>query len=409
MLQDAAHRPRWEVCDVFRRFGASYLAERGLPSSHLRVMHHIQTCRTAVLGGHMEACDSCDHERPVYNSCRDRHCPKCGTMTKEKWLAARKAELLPVDYFHKVFTLPHELNALTLGNKRVVLTVLFHAVAETLLQFGRDQRSRLGGKTGFTLVLHTWNQQLLDHFHIHCVIPAGVLSADGKTWTPAKSGRFLFSVKALSVVFRAKFLAHLQRAYDGGDLVFPGALSADAEPRAFADLLARLGGKQWVVYSKAPFGGPERVLEYLGRYTHRVAISNHRLVHVTDKDVTFSYRDRADGSKTKTATVSGHEFIRRFLLHVLPKGFTRIRHYGLLASRKKVENLAACRAALGAEASPPTKQPSDPAERLLALTGIDVLKCPNCAQGRMHRRSTLSAPWDISLAQSIAISCANSS
>lgn len=385
-------RPGWEVSDVFRRFGMSYVAKHGVLSSHLRVMHHIQACRTAALGGHMEACDSCGHERPVYNSCRDRHCPKCQTMTKEKWLAARKAELLPVDYYHKVFTLPHELNALVLANKRVVLGILFRAVAETLLSFGRDERSRLGGKTGFTLVLHTWNQQLLDHFHIHCVIPAGVLTKDG-AWVAAKSDRFLFSVKALAVVFRAKFLAHLRAAYDDGELIFPGALAAVAEPAAFADLLARPGGKKWVVYSKAPFGGPERVLEYLGRYTHRVAISNHRLVDVADETVAFTYRDRADGAKTKTMTVSGHEFVRRFLLHVLPRGFTRIRHYGLLASRSKAENLVACRAALDAPPPPsPAAAPKDPVERLLALTGIDVLKCKSCAAGRMHRVHKLPDP-----------------
>lgn len=379
-------RPRWEVADVFRRFGTSFTAEHGLPASHLRIMRHIETCRTAVLGGHMEACDSCDHERPVYNSCRDRHCPKCQTMTKEKWLAARRAELLPVDYYHKVFTLPHELNALVLANKRVVLALLFRAVSETLLQFGRDRRNRLGGTAGFTLVLHTWNQKLLDHFHIHCVIPAGVLSDDGTTWIAAKSDRFLFPVKALSVVFRAKFLAHLRCAFEDGDLAFPGELAPRGEPHAFADLLSSIATKKWVVYSKAPFGGPERVLEYLGRYTHRVAISNHRLVDVTGGDIAFSYRDRADGNKVKTATVSGHEFVRRFLLHALPRGFTRIRHYGLLASRKKAESLAACRAALGAAPpATPAKIHGGAVERLLALTGIDVLKCPKCATGRMKR------------------------
>ena len=383
------NRPRWEVGDVFRRFGSSYVAERGLPSSHLRVMNHIATCRTAALGGHMEACDSCGHERPVYNSCRDRHCPKCQTMTKEKWLAARKAELLPVDYYHKVFTLPHELNGLVLANRRVIISLLFRSVAETLLQFGRDPRSRLGGKVGFTLVLHTWNQQLHDHFHIHCVIPAGALSPDGSSWISAKSDRFLFSVKALSAVFRAKFLGHLRSAYDSGKLIFSGSLGVVADPQAFADLLASLGGKKWVVYSKAPFGGPERVLDYLGRYTHRVAISNHLLVNITERDVTFAYRDRKDGSRTKTQTVTGHEFIRRFLLHVLPPGFTRIRHYGLLASRNKAENLAACRIALGTEPPPPLPKASSPTERLLELTGIDVLKCRVCAAGRMHRRHSL--------------------
>lgn len=378
-------RPRWEVADVFRLFGESYQAERRLPPSHLRVMRNILTCRTATLGGHMEACDSCSHERPAYNSCRDRHCPKCQTMAKEKWLAERKSDLLPVDYYHKVFTLPHELNAVTLANKRVVLGILFRATAETLAQFGRDPRSRLGGKVGFTLVLHTWNQQLLDHFHLHCVIPAGALSGDGQTWVKAKHHRFLFSVKALSVVFRAKFIAHLEQAFHDGELDFSGALSDLAHPMLFDGLVEKVRHKKWVVYSKAPFGGPGQVLDYLGRYTHRVAISNHRLVDVTADGVTFAYRDRSDASKNKTAQVTGEEFVRRFLLHVLPRGFQRIRHYGILASRGKTEALAASRAALGVT-KPPTKPKAMSAvDRLLALTGIDIKKCPRCIGGRMQR------------------------
>lgn len=381
-------RPRWEVADVVRLYGASYQAQRQPPSPQWRVMRHIKECRTAALGGHMEACDSCDHQRPVYNSCRDRHCPKCQTMTKEKWLEARKAELLPVDYFHKVFTIPHELNGLTLANKRVVLKILFRAASETLLQFGRDPRSRIGGQVGFTLVLHTWNQQLLDHFHLHCVIPAGALSTDGKTWIRARHPRYLFSVKALSIVFRGKFLDHLKRAYTDDRLLFPEALTEYKAPQRFDCLLEQLRSKNWIVYSKAPFGGPERVLEYLGRYTHRVAISNQRLVDVSVDGVTFSYRDRADNSKKRVATISGHEFLRRFLLHVLPRGFMRIRHYGFFASRGKRKMLSQCRAALGVEA-PPIPAAKTPAERLLEVAGIDVLKCPCCKHGRMKRGELL--------------------
>jgi hypothetical protein len=306
-------------------------------------------------------------------------------MAKEKWLAERKSELLPVDYYHKVFTLPHELNGLTLANKRLVLGILFRSVADTLLQFGRDPRSRLGGKVGFTLVLHTWNQQLLDHFHVHCVIPAGALLSDGRTWVKAKHDSFLFSVRALAIVFRAKFVDALVKAYEGGELTLPGALSELADHQLFEDLIQRLRHKDWVVYSKAPFGGPERVLEYLGRYTHRVAVSNHRLKDVSASGVTFTYRDRRDGNKTKDQTVSGCEFIRRFLLHVLPRGFQRIRHYGILASRGKAETLAACREALDMHEPPAKPQPISAVERLLTVTGIDVKKCPCCFTGQMRR------------------------
>jgi hypothetical protein len=309
-------------------------------------------------------------------------------MAKEEWLAARRAELLPVPYFHKVFTLPHELNTLVLANKKVILGILFKAVAETLTQFGRDPRSRLGGKVGFTLVLHTWNQQLLDHFHLHCVIPAGALSDDGR-WVRAKYETFLFPVKALAVVFRAKFLALLEQAFDAEELVFPHHLAEFAAPPIFADLLLGLHRKDWIVYSKAPFhGGPEQVLDYLGRYTHRVAISNHRLLDVSAAGVTFSYRDRKDGNSAKVLTVSGHEFLRRFLLHVLPRGFQRIRHYGFLAARAKAESLARCRAAL-AVAVPPKTESLTAVERLLKVSGLDVLKCPCCEIGRMRRTDPL--------------------
>ena len=381
-MMPSPDRPRWEVADVFRRFGASYEATRRLPFTHRRVMQHIKDCRTAALGGHLEECDSCGHQRPTYNSCRDRHCPKCQTMAKEKWLEARKADLLPVDYFHKVFTIPHAINALTLANKRVMLGILFAAVAETLLQFGRDPRSRIGGRVGFTLVLHTWNQKLLDHFHLHCVIPAGALSDDGQRWIKSRNAGFLFSVKALGIVFRAKFIARLRIAFEGAELHFPGDLVPLAEPRRFELLLEDLTQKNWVVYSKAPFGGPEKVLEYLGRYTHRVAISNHRIVDVNDQDVSFAYQDRADGNQKKTLTLTGHEFVRRFLLHVLPSGFTRIRHYGFLASRGKKEALTHCRAALGATAPRPIEEKTA-TQRLLDATGVDVLKCPHCPTGRM--------------------------
>jgi hypothetical protein len=385
MSNSVTTRPQWEMADVLRRFSEGYMASHGLPSSHLRVINDIVSCRTAALGGHLERCDngSCAFERPVYNSCGNRHCPKCGTMAKEKWLEARRADLLPVPYYHKVFTLPHQLNTLTLANKRIVLGLLFRAVADTLLQFGRDPRSRLGGKVGFTLVLHTWNQQLLDHFHLHCVIPAGALSDDGATWIPAKHHKFLFSVRAMSIVFRSKFISLLTEAFTAGKLIFPGNLAPLGNATNFDDLLESLRRKKWVVYSKAPFGGPGQVLDYLGRYTHRVALGNHRIRDVGEQSVTFSYRDRANDNKKKTMTLSSDEFIRRFLLHVLPSGFQRIRHYGILAGRSKADALAKCRAALGA-ATPADAPEVTAAERLLSVAGIDIKRCPCCKIGEMQ-------------------------
>ncbi len=389
MTMQKTERPRWEVADVFRRFGEDYRKTKSLPGAHLKVMQHIEDCRTAVFGGHMERCDSCEFERPVYNSCRNRHCPKCQTMAKEKWLEARRAELLPVNYFHQVFTVPHELNPLILANKKVGLNILFKAVAETLLAFGQDPKRRLGGKVGFSLVLHTWNQKLLDHFHIHCVMPAGALRPEG-SWVHAKHKNYLFPVKALSPTFRGKFLAFLREAFVKNELIFPGKLAELAEPVFFESLIESVAGKKWHVYSKRPLGGPEKVLDYLGRYTHRVAISNHRLVNIADDGVTFAYRDRSDGNKQKHDTISGNEFIRRFLLHTLPSGFVRIRHFGFLASRNKKADLEKCRELLKAKQPEPTTDvPQTVEERLLKLTGVDVLACPCCKDGRMEKMAEI--------------------
>ncbi len=381
-----SERPRFEVADVVCQFGAKYRANRCLPLEALKAMQHIEDCRTAALGGHMEECDSCGHERPVYNSCRDRHCPKCQTMVKEKWLEARKRDLLPVNYFHQVFTVPHELNPLILANKKVVLDILFRSVSETLLAFGQDPKQRLGGKVGFSLVLHTWNQKLLDHFHIHCVIAAGALRSDG-TWVGAKHDDYLFPVLALAQAFRGKFIAFLRAAFASDTLVFPRAIAELAHPICFESLLESVSRKSWHVYAKPPFGGPQAVLSYLGRYTHRIAISNHRIVDVSDNNVSFTYRDRRDDDKIKVESVSGEKFLRRFLLHTLPSGFVRIRHYGLLANRGKTDSLSQCRAALSVEApvAIPEAATTTPAERLLKLTGIDVLACPCCHDGRMRR------------------------
>ena len=378
-----APRPRWEVADVFRLYGEAYRRDHALPASHLKVMHAIEACRTAALGGHLERCDECGFERPAYNSCGNRHCPKCQALAKARWLEARERDLLPVEYFHTVFTLPHALNPVALANKKAVYGILFRAAAETLREFGRDPRHGLGGKIGFTAILHTWDQKLLDHIHLHCLIPGGALSPDGQRWTPARQG-FLFPVKALSALFRGKFLAYLKKAFTAGTLQFPGKTARHGTPEGFRQLLRPLWDTPWVVYTKSSFPGPAHVLDYLARYTHRVAISNHRITHVGDGTVTFSYRDRKNQGAKKALTLAAPEFIRRFLLHVVPKGFPRIRHFGFLASRSKATDLARSRELLGLAPAPPRPARKTARELLLHLTGSDLTLCPRCHRGTMQ-------------------------
>jgi hypothetical protein len=375
----AAKRPRWELADVFREYGEAYRQAHSLPLFDLQVMHAIEVCRTEALGGHLEQCDSCGFQRPCYNSCRNRHCPKCQSLAKARWLEDRQAELLPVGYFHLVFTLPHELNPLALANKKVVCDLLFQAVSQTLLEFGR---THLGGQLGFLAVLHTWDQTLRDHFHLHCLVPAGALSLDQSRWIPARDN-FLFPVKALSQVFRGKFLDLLQQAWAQGRLRLSGPRAPLADPEAFAQHLQPLRHKPWVVYVKKPFSSPEKVLDYLGRYTHRVALSNHRILSVTGGQVTFAYRDRRDGDQLKSMTLEAGEFIRRFLLHVLPRGFVRIRHFGFLANRAKKQTLSRCRQLLGLSLVGPQTPPKSTPELLFELTGIDLSRCPYCQRGTM--------------------------
>jgi hypothetical protein len=376
---DAA-RGKVELAEVFARHGAGYRSAHALVGVQHRALRAIEACRSARLGGHLAQCDGCGALRYHYHSCRNRHCPKCQTLAKERWLAARRAELLPVPYFHLVFTLPHELNALAQGNPREIYALLFDAVSATLLEFGANRRW-LGGEIAASLILHTWGQTLTQHLHLHCLVAAGALGAQGQ-WIRTRRG-FVFPVKALSPVFRGKFLAGLRRVFDSGALALEGSTRTLAQRVARARFVADLRAKPWVVYAKRPFGGPEQVLDYLGRYTHRVAISNNRLLSLDDAQVRFRYKDYAHGNRHKVMSLGAQEFIRRYLLHVLPKGFMRIRHYGLLANRAKAEKLAAARAALNAPAPTMNIEPESVEAFYLRTTGRDIHQCPRCTIGRM--------------------------
>jgi Putative transposase/Transposase zinc-binding domain len=358
---------RPELADIFRSHGERYRRAHRLPASHRKVMRAVEVCRTKELGGHLKQCDTCGFEHPAYNSCRNRHCPKCQSLAKAKWLKKQSSELLPVGYFHLVFTLPHVLNGLILAHKKILLSMLFKAVSETLLEFGQR---RFKGTVGIIAVLHTWDQILNDHFHLHCLVPAGALSFDHGHWISARKN-FLFPVTPLSLVFRGKFLDLLQQACDKGKL--PAATNAIRASRQ----------KSWVVYAKKPFGSPKTVLDYLGRYTHRVALSNDRIVKVEDGEVTVSYRDRKDGNRKKTIPLKAHEFIRRFLLHVLPEGFVRVRHFGFLANRSKKHALPQCRKLLGLNPALPEIPNQSAHDLLRELTGIDLSRCPRCQKGTM--------------------------
>ncbi len=384
--QDIAHgKTQWEVADIFRLYGDSYINTHSPPASHTAVMHLIKVCRTSYLGGHIEKCDTCNYEDQSYNSCRNRHCPKCQAMTKAKWLQARMAELLNVVYFHNVFTLPHELNPLVLCNKKVLFNILFKAVSETLILFGRNPKNRLGGKLGFIAILHTWTQKLLDHFHLHCLIPGGVLSFDNDNWIPIKNRKkkYLFPKKAISKTFRKLFTKYLEKAFKKGELEFHGDTAPLSDKKEFNRLMGKLRSTEWVVYSKEPFAGPEKTLQYLSRYTHRVAISNHRIINVQDGKVTFTYRDRKAGDTVKEIQIDADEFIRRFLLHVLPTGYVRIRYFGFLSNRYRKDNLKRIRELLGDEELPPIAQKTTE-QLMLELTGVDITKCPRCKVGKMR-------------------------
>jgi predicted Zn-ribbon and HTH transcriptional regulator len=379
-----------EVADIFRQFGPVYRESHPLLMRMLKTMSAIERCRTAVLGGHVDQCDSCGYLRISYNSCRNRHCPKCQSLPREKWLAARKRDLLPVEYFHIVFTVPDLLNPLALRNQKVIYDILFKAASRALLALSKDPK-HLGAEIGFISILHTWGQNLMDHPHLHCLVPGGGLSLDGKRWISSRGG-FFIPVKVLSRLFRGKFLFYLKEAYRGGKLKFVGEIRSLGDTRKFQMMMDELYRKQWVLYCKPPFRSPKQLLEYLGRYTHRVAISNHRLVKVEDGKVTFRWRDYKDGNKNKQMTLEAFEFIQRFLLHILPNNFVKIRHYGLLSNRNRQTKLRQCQKILGSTSK--GKQQSTESEgweRLLfELTGIDPRICPCCGKGRMVTREILS-------------------
>lgn len=373
---------RWELADIFREFGDSYRRTHKMSLSHIKVMNAVKVCRTSYLGGHMKTCSSCGFSHPTYNSCGNRHCPKCQTLAKVRWVKKREEELLPVDYFHNVFTLPHSLNSLARSNKKIIYDILFKSVSETLLEFGKNE---LGGKIGFLSILHTWDQKLAQHIHLHCIIPAGALSTD-KRWLRSANDDFLFSVRALSEVFRGKFVGYFKKAYEEGALTFAGKSAKYEAEEGFKALIDGLYKKDWVVYSKKPFAGPEKVLDYFGRYTFRTAISNERIKGVCGDKITFVYRDRKDGNLKKEVTLAADEFIGRFLTHVLPNSFTRIRHFGFLANRNRKVNIACLKEILGDSFDNGEKMEQSAQELMLELTGKDILKCPQCSTGTMAVR-----------------------
>jgi hypothetical protein len=359
-----------EIADILHHHLDDYKAEYPLWPEHRKIVSDLLNCRTAHLGGHIERCDNCGALRITYHSCRNRHCPKCQHMPRERWLEKRKDEILPANYFHVVFTLPHELNTVILNNKKVMFNILFTAASKTLLTFGKN---KLNGAPGFLAVLHTWDQKLNAHFHLHCLVAGGAVSKDKKRWLPVKND-YLFNEEALSRVFRGKFIERLVHVRKNDDLKFTGA--------AYSNLKKMLYAKNWVVSVREPVKRPEHVLEYLARYTHRVAIANSRIKKLENGMVSFTSKNRKK-QKTETITITAVEFIRRFLLHSLPKGFVRIRHYGFLANRNRKEHLKAIRNLMGVSA-PPEKEVASLEELMLQLTGTDLNACPCCSKGKMH-------------------------
>ena len=381
-------RPRIEVAEVFRRYGEAYRNEHdgSLSRAQRRVMSAVEVCRTAALGGHVEECDNedCRHQRISYNSCRNRHCPKCQSLARAEWIEDREAEVLDCEYFHVVFTVPEEIAAIAYQNKKMVYGILFQAAAETLRTIAADSE-HLGAEIGFFGVLHTWGQNLLHHPHLHFVVAGGGIAPEGDRWIFCRSG-FFMPVRVLSRLFRRLFLEALRKAFDCGKLKFFSSLEALQDRRAFMRYLAPVRKAEWVVYAKPPFAGPQQVLDYVGRYTHRVAISNDRLLDIENGEVRFRWKDYRDNNRQKTLMLTADEFIRRFLLHVLPDGFQRIRYYGFLGNRYRKQKLARCRQLLGMPENerPETDPSSDYRDLYEQLTGLSLWKCPVCHKGCMY-------------------------
>ena len=373
-----------EVADVFRRFGPAFRDHNGtsLSTARWRAMIAIESCRTAALGGHVERCGDCGHQRVAYNSCRNRNCPKCQGLARAQWLEDRQAELLDVPYFHVVFTVPQEIEVIAFQNQTIIYDILFRAASETLRVIAADS-NHLGAEIGFLAVLHTWGQNLLHHPHIHFLVPGGGIALDGESWIACRPG-FLLPVTVLSRMFRGLFLHYLEKAFTAGELQFFAAYRHLHEPAAFRRHLAPIWNTEWVVYAKRPFAGPTQVLDYVGRYTHRVAISNNRLLSMDNGKVRFRWKDYRDGNRQKTMTLDGGEFIRRFLIHVLPDRFHRVRYYGFLGNCHRTRKLARCRELLGmAPAAPAPDPPADYRDRFKALTGRSLRECPHCHAGIM--------------------------
>ncbi|NOX35282.1 MAG: IS91 family transposase [Deltaproteobacteria bacterium] len=381
---DKSSRPKYDIADIFRHSGQQFLNTHSASHAQVKVMNQIVACRTKALGGHIDFCSNCNHQQNSYNSCRNRHCPKCQTITKEKWLVNRQSELLPATYFHLVFTLPHDLNPIILCNMRLLLNLLFFSVNQTIKIFTTDPQWRLQGDAGFIGVLHTWSQTILDHFHLHCLVPGGVLSDNKKIWTPSKKN-YLFKTSSMVKVFKGIYINGLRELYEAGRLKFPGDTAKYRIPSEFSRLIKTIKRKKWSGYAKSPSSGPGKVLEYLGRHTHKVAISNYRIKSFENDKVVFTWKDRAENNTIKEMSLDATEFIRRFLLHVLPKRFKKIRYFGFLASRYKAQNIKLIRKLLQDD-----NEYVSPADKsleaiMLRLTGINIKGCPKCGKGRLIR------------------------
>jgi hypothetical protein len=370
-------RPLFEVADVIHAHADALVNGGCISSAKKRVMRRLTACRTAALGGHVDSCNRCDYQRIAYNSCRDRHCPKCQASARAEWVEAREADLLPVTYYHVVFTVPQEIAAIALQNKRVMYGIIMRASANTLLQIARDPK-HLGANIGFISVLHTWGQTLVHHPHVHCVVTGGGLDESGGKWIECQPSYFL-PLRVLSEVFRGKLLDMTRRAFARGEMRLQGGLAHLGDPERFAEHLRRTYAHNWVVHTNPPFGGVHQVFKYLARYTHRVAIANSRIVAMDNGNVSFRWKDYAHGSRHRTMTLAGPEFLRRFLLHVLPKGFVRMRSYGFLANGVRATRLAACRAALAVPVEP--QMNGDLVEAAPSQTSLP--SCPSCKVGQL--------------------------